>query len=69
MGIVRLANITVGTRNKEQVGKHRIFPYCESITCLKLNFFKHQHSVIASPYSALIASSDCTSQLNKAILT
>jgi len=45
---------TVGTRNKEQVGQDRIVPYCESFpyskssSFKKLNFGKHQHSVIAS---------------------
>jgi len=47
---------TVGTRNKEQVSKHRIipycesFPYCESSSFIKLIFGQHQHSVIASFY-------------------
>jgi len=45
---------TVGTRNKEQVGKHRSvpyresFPYCESSSFIILNFGKHRRSVIAS---------------------
>jgi len=61
---------TVGTRNKEQVGKRRIIPYCESFlycestSFLKLKFAKHQHSVIASYYTiaeSLNASFDCIS--------
>jgi len=65
----RIDYSTVGTRNKKQVGKHRFvpygesFPYCESISFIKLNFVKHQHSVIASFYNItefLIASSDGT---------
>jgi len=55
----RLQINTVGTRNKEQVGKHRnvahygSFPYCESTSFVKLHFAKHQHSVISS--SCIIA--------------
>jgi len=63
--------ITVGTRNKEQVGKQRIvpyfefFPYCESISFKTLNLAKHQHFVIANfniIAESLIANS--TSTLN-----
>jgi len=42
-----LNNNTVGTRNKEQAGKHRIVPYgksfpnCESSSDITLNFGKH----------------------------
>jgi len=55
-------NNAVGTRNKEQVGKYRIVPYCESDSFIKLNFGKHQHSVIASFYTiaeSLIVRFDC----------
>jgi len=57
------------TRNKEQVGKHRIdptceaFSYCEYSSFIKLSSGKHQHCVIASFYNiaeSLIASSVCT---------
>jgi len=47
---ITVTDCTVGTPNKEQVGKHRIVRYCESSFYEKLNFGKHQHSVIVSPF-------------------
>jgi len=43
------------------------FPYCESSSFIKLNFGKHQHSVMAIFYTvaeSLIASSDCITKLH-----
>jgi len=57
-----IALITVGTCNKEQVGKHGSFPYYEPSSLTKLNFGRKQHSVLVSFYviaESLIESSDC----------
>jgi len=66
--------ITVGTCNKAKVGKHRIFPYCESFLYCESCLFVHgklvsrEKCIIVSFYTtaefliveSLIANSDCT---------
>jgi len=37
-GLLKYLKNTVGTRNKEQVGKHRIVLYWDSSSFIKLNF-------------------------------